>query len=143
MWWIEYARAPFLELGRTPQGWDCWGALKWVFEHDHPDKIILPGYEEFYEDTNSPTLAQVIERERELAGRWHLAVPVIDGIIQGVPKMFDVPLMRMRGVPMHVGIVTKPWHMLHCVHGVGTSHEAFNTMRWRHKIAGFYRYEKS
>lgn len=131
MWWNKYANKKFEIKGRGPDTFDCWGLLQWIYAHDDPRGIILPGYEEFYEDTNDrDTLSQVIfEQRRE---RWR---EVTD------PQQFDAILLRMRGVPMHVGVVTKPGHMIHCAYGVGTTHERFNSMRWRDKVLGFFRYE--
>lgn len=131
MWWVQYVGKEFAEKGRGPDSFDCWGLGKWVYEHHHPNKIILPGYEEFYETTNDrETLGRVIDEQRQ--ERWR---EVTD------PKEFDFVLLRMRGVPMHVGIVTKENHMLHCAQGIGTVHERFDSIRWRSKVLGFFRYE--
>lgn len=113
-------------------GFDCWGLFQYVYKHDHPDKIILPGYDELYENT---------EQREELAGiifdqtQKHWAE-----YEQG--QEFDAIILRMRGVPMHVGLVTKPGYMLHCCHGIGTVHEPYTGTRWKNKILGFYRYEQ-
>ena len=131
MWYEKYIKSKFEIKGRGPDTFDCWGLLQYAFQHDHPQKIILPGYEELYEDTNDrDTLSRVIFQQRQ--ARW---VEVTD------PQPWDAILVSMRGVPMHVGIVTKRGMMLHCAHGVGTAHEKYNGTRWRNKILGFFRYE--
>lgn len=131
MWWNKYIGAGFQIKGRGPDVFDCWGLLQWVYAHDHPARPALPGYEEFYEDTNDrDTLSQVIFEQRQ--ARWREVT---------APQEFDAVLLRMRGVPMHVGVVTKPGHMIHCAHGIGTTHERFDSLRWRDKVLGFFRYE--
>ena len=141
MWWNKYADKKFEIKGRGPDTFDCWGLLQWIYAHDRyflnedgekvAARVILPGYEEFYEDTKDrETLSQVIFEQRQ--ERWREVTK---------PQQFDAILLRMRGVPMHVGVVTKPGHMIHCAHGVGTSHERFDSMRWREKGLGFFRYE--
>lgn len=131
MWWNQYIGRAFDEKGRGPDAFDCWGLLKWTYAHDHPRRITLPGYEELYESTNDrDTLGRVIFEERK--ARWCEVEK---------PVEWDAILLRMRGVPMHVGIVTRPGYMLHCAHGIGTVHEQYDSIRWRSKIMGFFRYE--
>lgn len=130
-WYDKYIGTGFEEKGRGPDVFDCWGLLKWAYEHDHPRRIILPGYEEMYKSTNDKeTLGRVIFEERQ--ERWKEVE---------TPLAWDAILVRMQGVPMHVGIVTKPGMMLHCALGVGTAHESYNSTRWRNKVLGFFRYE--
>ena len=131
MWWNKYVGIPFEEKGRGPFTFDCWGLLKTVYKDDHPDSIELPGYEEYYESTNDrDTLGKVIFEQRQ--ARWREVKE---------PQEFDAVLLRMRGVPMHVGIVARKRNMLHCALGVGTSYEKYDSMRWRSKIIGFFRYD--
>lgn len=130
-WWNKYIGAGFQEKGRGPDFFDCWGLLKHIYQYDHPKAFILPGYEELYESTSDrDTLGRVIFDERQKG--W-AEVPA--------PQEFDAILLRMRGVPMHVGIVTRAGHMLHCAHGIGAVHERFDSMRWSSKVLGFFRYE--
>lgn len=131
MWWNKYVGKPFQEKGRGPDEFDCWGLVRWVYKNDHPDNIIVPSYLECYDTTNDrDKLADVIFDETQA----HWKEP-------DTPKEFDAIVLRMRGVPMHVGIVTKPGHMLHCAQGIGTVHERFDSIRWANKVLGFYRYE--
>lgn len=131
MWWNKYIGINFAEKGRTIEGFDCWGLLKYVYNHDHPSRVILPGYEDLYNSTNDrETLGRVMFEERQ--DHWREVTK---------PQEFDAVLLRMGGVPMHVGIVTKPNHMIHCALGIGTAHERFDVMRWQNKILGFFRYE--
>lgn len=131
MWWVQYIGRPFAEKGRGPDSFDCWGLLKWIYGNDHPDRPHVPGYEEFYDSTNDrDTLGRVIFEQRQ--ARWREVE---------TPQQFDAVLLRMRGVPMHVGVVTKPGYMIHCALGIGTVHERYDSLRWQNKILGFFRHE--
>lgn len=131
-WWNKYLPCPFKEKGRSLDGFDCWGLFKHIYKNDHPDQIILPGYEELYDNTNQrEELSDVIFDQTQK--HW---------VEYDAGNEFDAIILRMRGVPMHVGIVTKPGFMLHCVQGVGTVHETYDGTRWKNKVLGFYRYEK-
>lgn len=131
MWWEKYIGTPFEEKGRGPDTFDCWGLVRWVYLHDHPRKIELPSYTECYEHTNErEKLARVIVDERQK--KWQKVEQ---------PQEFDAILLRMRGVPMHVGVVTKKNHMIHCAEGINTYEESFKSLRWEKKVLGFFRYE--
>lgn len=131
MWWNKYTGRGFEEKGRGPEKFDCWGLSITVYRDDHPEKITLPGYEELYETTN----------DRDTLGRVMFDVRQKHWTEVTAPQEFDLILLRMRGVPMHVGIVTRAGHMLHCAHGVGVVHERFDSIRWANKVLGFFRYE--
>lgn len=130
MWYEKYVNVPFLDKGRDENGADCWGLASVIYKNEL--KIILPDYLEFYENTNErEKLSALISSESQ--SHW---VSVKE------PKEFDVVVLNMRGVPMHVGIVTKPNHMIHCARGIGTTHEHYGTARWKHKVMGFYRWNQ-
>lgn len=127
-WWNRYIGIPFAEKGRTLEGCDCWGLVRLVYQIELG--IKLPSYDACYETTQDrDALAKVIAEER--ASRW---------LHPEKPQAMDVIILNMRGVPMHVGLVTKPGHMIHCAQGIDTVHEKFDTMRWHHNVKGFARY---
>lgn len=130
MWYERYVNVPFLDKGRDENGADCWGLASVIYKNEL--KITLPDYLEFYENTNErEKLSALISSESQ--SHW---------ISVKEPKEFDVVVLNMRGVPMHVGIVTKPNHMIHCARGIGTTHEHYGTARWKHKVMGFYRWNQ-
>lgn len=129
-WYTKYMSVPFVEKGRSMDGADCWGLACLIYKNELG--IILPDYLDVYENTNErDVLAKVIGSEREA----HWINPV-------EPKEFDLVVLNMRGVPMHIGVVTKPNHMVHCAKDVNTTHEHYGTSRWKHKVMGFGRYER-
>lgn len=128
MWWNKYINTPFVEKGRDASGVDCWGLVKIIYQKER--NIILPDYTEYYQTTQDrDILAKTIREERST--KW---------LDVNEPKMFDVIILKMGGVPMHVGIVTKPNFMIHSARGIGTTHESFANIKWKHKVIGFSRY---
>lgn len=129
MWWNQYVGVPFAEKGRSLKGFDCWGLVQHHYRENL--RIELPSYLEHYETTNDrDALGQVIGRE---SGEKWLDI--------AKPQSSDVIILRLRGVPMHVGLVTKPGYMIHCARGIGVAHERFDSMRWRSNVQGFVRYD--
>lgn len=129
VWWAKYVGKEFSERGRGPDSYDCWGMVQLIYRQEKA--VELPSYLEHYDSTEDrEIIGQTIFRERQ--EHWSEVRK---------PQMFDAVLLRMRGVPMHVGIVTKPGYMVHCAHGINTVHERFDSMRWADKIQGFFRYE--
>jgi probable lipoprotein NlpC len=123
----RYISVPFLEKGRNWSGCDCWGLVRLFYANEY--KIDLPDYLEFYKTTQDrEALADLICGEK--AG-WQEVTE---------PQEGDVIIVNMRGVPMHVGVVTRLGYMLHCARGVGTAHERYDGIKWRSKIVGYSRH---
>lgn len=128
MWPLKYISIPFADKGRTMEQADCWGLVRLIYKQEL--NIDLPDYLDAYDhSTNKKVIAEHVDNVKQ---QWK---EVAD------PKEFDVVLLNTQGVPMHVGVITKKNTMIHCVLGVGTSIENYNSMRWKERLAGFYRYE--
>lgn len=131
-WWNKYIGIPFVEKGRDENGLDCYGLLQLVFKQERG--IILRDYLEVYDNVNDKEILKAaIESGRLENDNW---------IEPPWPSMFDVIILRMRGVPIHLGIVTKPGHMLHCAKDINTVHEKYNSMLWKNRIVGFNRWAR-
>lgn len=133
MWWNDYVGIPFVERGRDASGLDCWGLVKLAYEEIRG--ISLPSYEWVYQDVEADAKDISGAIINQSAMFWH-------NVTAPTSREFDVIIMRMRGLPMHVGLVTKPRHMLHCIEGSGTVHECFDSDKWRNRIVGFVRYDR-
>jgi cell wall-associated NlpC family hydrolase len=131
MWAHKYAGVPFADKGRGLDGMDCWGLVQHVYRGERG--IELPGYEWCYH-TTSDSMERIGETVlQQSSAHWKR-------IERGQEKEYDVVIMRMQGLPMHVGIVTQPGYMLHCLRGVGVSHENMSSARWRNRILGIVRH---
>lgn len=126
MWWQKYIGIPFKEKGRGNGGLDCYGLLQQVYRQERG--IELPDMTNLYETTQDKHLAKMIDSERR---KWNEVA---------IPQAFDVIILRMEGLPLHIGIYTANGFMLHCSKDINTTHEKLSTMRWRNRVMGFYRY---
>lgn len=128
MWWNNYLDIRFKEKGRTAMGCDCWGLVRLIYQEQC--SIPLPSYDDDYIATNNHEILSVlIDSESR---KWNQVEK---------PHEFDVVVLRLKGVPFHVGVVTRGGFMLHCSQGINTSHERLDSMRWKNRIIGYYRHE--
>lgn len=129
-WAGRYIGLPFKLHGRDRSGLDCWGLVRLVMAEQFGK--ALPSYSSKYErETQEVVLGDLITQEAELF--WQ-PVP------SGQEAVGDVIVLRMRGRPMHVGIVIGDRHMLHIERGIDSCIEKYNGIRWMHRIFGFYRH---
>lgn len=128
-WVNRYIGIPFRDLGRTRDGVDCWGLLTLVYQERFGR--VLPAYlGEYQSAVDKGAIPALVDRERQA---WTMVDPA--DIAEG-----DVVLLRMWGLPFHVGVVVCQGRFLHCLRGVGTALEAYDTPLWRNRVLGFYRY---
>lgn len=126
----KYIYIPFKEKGRDEWGCDCWGLVRYIYQKERG--IELPSYLEDYQTTSdSESISGKISNEKKL--HWQ-------DIKHGKEQVFDVVLLRMLGLPMHVGLVTQKGYMLHTSRESGTCHVKYNNIQWEKRVLGFYRY---
>jgi len=127
----SYIGIPFKDFGRDHNGVDCWGLLRLIYKEQLG--IELPSYVSEYNSTEdaqqlgSLILCHLPEQWRE--------VP----LGQEVPG--DGVLLRLQGMPMHVGVVVRPGWMIHVHKGIDTCLERYDQAKWRLRITGIYRHE--
>lgn len=130
-WTNDYKNIPFKDRGRDENGVDCWGLVALILKNECG--IEVPSYIDDYDNTEErDKLAGLIAEER--AKLWESV---------DKPQPFDVIVLEMRGVPMHVGIVIGDRLMIHCSKGVGVSVEDYTGMKWRYNVLGFERWRKN
>ena len=56
------------------------------------------------------------------------------------PEEGDIILLTIGGRPLHCGIVLNHNQMLHSLRGSNSCIESFRSIKWRHRIEGFYRW---
>lgn len=129
MWWLNYVGLPFADRGRDAlNGFDCWGLVRQVYSTRLG--IELPSYDDDYADTlKAAEICAAIEKHSQ---GWTT--------VTGDVQEYDLIILRMRGVPMHVGIVTREGYMLHSLDGMGVVHHKYNSMAWSDRIVGFIRH---
>lgn len=130
IWAGHYIGLPFREHGRTRDGLDCWGLVRLVLgEQFGFDVPSLSG--DYSRTTDADAISRVIARE---ALEWR-CVPA------SREDCGDVIVLRMRGQPMHVGLVLGDSYMLHVERGINSAIERYTSARWHARIDAFYRYK--
>ncbi len=129
IWLGHYIGLPFKEHGRDRSGLDCWGLVRLVL--DEQFGFHVPSYASDYtRTTDSAAISRLIDRE---AMDWR-------AIARGQECLGDVIVLRMRGQPMHVGLIAGDGQMLHVERGVNSALERYTAARWSSRIEAIYRY---
>ena len=129
-WAGHYIGLPFLDHGRDRSGLDCWGLVRLVMAEQYG--IALPSFiHEYQRTTQVDKISTLIERE---ALKWKVVSP-------GSETCGDTIVLRVRGKPMHVGMVLGDRQMLHIEFGINSVIEKYAGARWSERVAGFYRYK--
>lgn len=129
-WAGHYIGLPFRDHGRDRSGVDCWGLVRLVMSEQFG--IALPSFSAEYRHTaEKSSIAPLIERE----------IPKFEGVGAGEERLGDIVVLRLRGAPMHVGLVLGDGQMLHAEEGIDSGIDRYRGPRWQNRIFGFYRYE--
>ena len=116
--WQEFTKraifTPFLDHGRSYDGWDCWG-LVYIAYRDVLG-VDIPSYDEAYTDTG---------KFKEL----HKAFSSGLDAWKKKDETGSVALILRRNLPIHVGILVGKSMVLHCEKSVGTIQEPRANMR--------------
>jgi len=128
-WAGHYIGLPFKEHGRNIKGLDCWGLVRCVFIEQF--KIPLPSYAYEYQHCRAVAdISALVSRESQ---KWKK-------IDFGQENQGDVIVLRLRGQPMHVGMVLGDGSMLHIEQSINSAIERYTSARWQNRIVAFYRY---
>ncbi len=125
-----YIGLPYAERGRTRAGLDCWGLVRLVYLETWG--IKLPVYlEDDYAAADMARTSHLIDRHRQ-AG-W-------SPVEAGTERTGDVILLRVMGLPCHVGLVAGKGRMLHVMGEQDVTCERYGSALWAKRVMGFYRY---
>jgi len=130
-WSSEYIGLEFKSNGRDRYGLDCWGLVRLVLMEQF--RIKCPSLNQSYQDTKDmESIPLVVDDTKEMF------IP----IKLGDEMAGDVIILRVRGIPMHVGIVLGGNKMLHIEENINSSIEDYSGKRWRDRVIGFYRHKE-
>jgi cell wall-associated NlpC family hydrolase len=127
-WAAQYVGIPFVELGRSRAGLDCWGLVRLVLEREFGIQG-LPDYTERYTSTRDRAIAAVYAED--LPRHWQQVTSPVAG---------DIAVFRVGGQPMHVGLVLARGWMLSVERGVDSAIERIEGSHWKGRLEGYYRY---
>lgn len=121
-----YVGIPFKEKGRDESGLDCWGLVRlW---YDKELGIELPSYIDVYQTTKDIEITETIKKEQAI--KWESVEKPVRG---------DVVLLRIKGLPWHVGIYLGDNRILHVEQGCDSVIENLGRSKWKNRILGYYR----
>ena len=129
MWQNKYIGIPFLDKGRDTDGIDCWGLVRLVYKQEY--NIDLPSFSSEYE-------ADDTERMRDLFAQYKEGWEKIEEPVEGCIVLFNI-----FGIESHMGIAVSSTHFLHARDKYTSAIESFDSVGWRNRITGFYKYSEN
>ena len=129
MWHNKYIGIPFLDKGRDIDGIDCWGLVRLVYKQEY--NIDLPSFSTDYE-------ADDTERMKDLLAQYKEGWEKIDTPTEGCIVLFNI-----LGVESHMGIAISSTHFLHARDRYDSAIESFDSVGWKNRITGFYKYSEN
>jgi len=125
LWLRKYIGLPF-------DKYDCWQLIRKIYREQL--SVDLPDFKLQYRNPkNGKVIAKLTEYEAEHS--WRPALQ---------PQIFDCILIRILGLPWHIGLVVDSERnlMLHTLFGCDSVIEPYNNKLWEPRILAFYRYGK-
>jgi hypothetical protein len=129
MWHNKYIGIPFLDKGRDTNGIDCWGLVRLVYKQEY--NIDLPNFSTNYE-------ADDAEQMKDLLAQYKEGWEKIDTPTEGCVVLFNI-----LGVESHMGIAVSSTHFLHARDRRDSAIESFDSVGWKNRITGFYKYSEN
>lgn len=129
-WVAQYVGVPFLDHGRDPQGWDCYGVVHYVLRTHFG--IEIPSYAEAYHTTTDRDEIAALLRD-EIRTPWR---PV--NLAEARPG--DALVFRIEGAVGHVALLIAPGRFLHVDRQIATVIDRLDHPRWTRRLCGVYRY---
>lgn len=133
LWADRYVGAPYDEnarIGSVERGFSCWGLFAAVRREVFASSIA---------DYDGPMLNGRARNADEVGAAAAAFASRFAPVAPGAEREGDAVLLRLRGAPIHIGIVTRPGWMLHVDGPAGAAIEPYLTGEWAHRIIGFYR----
>lgn len=119
----DFIGIPYRPLGRDKSGTDCWGLVSLYYRAALG--IELPDYT--YLNTRDSIFSAILGN----LSAWELREPI---------EANDVLLFRIFGIPYHVGIYLGDGDFLHSFNGTESCIERLNSINWKPRLLGAYRW---
>lgn len=123
---------PYVECGRTIDGFDCWGLV--IVCYKELLGISIPTYE----DIVLPSMSNYKKTSSQISEQLSSYFPFtqVDD-----PNFGDFILINMNGQPLHIGFVLNKDDMLHTSSSSGVVIESYRGLKWQKRIRGYYRHK--
>jgi len=127
-WLRDYIGLPFKPHGRDRGGVDCYGLYRLVIAERCA--LILPERLEGYHDIHDRQGIAAALTQAQAEPVWHEVT---------APRLFDLVLLRLFGMPLHVGVYLGAGRMLHIEERICAAVERLDTPVWQRRVLGFWR----
>jgi cell wall-associated NlpC family hydrolase len=131
-WAAQYVGLRFKANGRCREdgGIDCYGLVRLVLLEQYG--IELPRYDGSH---TGPVWEPIVDAVDRGLVDWEPLKP-------GEARIGDGLVVRLRGLPLHVGVVVDmaPLTMLHCYDGVDACCQRLDGPLWKPRVIGAYRW---
>lgn len=137
-WSNNYVGLPYLDLGRTRAGVDCWGLVRLIYSDELG--IDLPPYDTI-SPQDGPRMREAVRHE-QATGEW-------SGVPTGHERPFDVAIMwgtwqqdgKTVGGDVHVGVFAPHRRILHIEKGIGAVCVPMNNPHIARRFRRAFRHE--
>ena len=127
----RYVGIPYKDQGREMEGLDCWGLVRLIYKQELG--IDLPSYCDGYQSAEEVHGASRMVVEEK--ARW-------SQIPDGEEEPGDVVVMKISGLPMHVGVIIGYGKMIHVMKGCDSVVEKYRSTMWKNRIDGYFRHDR-
>lgn len=130
----KYVGIPFKDYGRDPVkngGVDCYGLVSYILKNEFSINVNLYEDLSYIEDNPQKTADNIIKISQNKTEWVDIS---LDEVKEG-----DVILMKLQGLPVHLGLALNNIEMIHVFQGANTVIENFRNHKWRHRIWGVKR----
>lgn len=140
-WASQYIGIPYDEGGRDKDiGLDCWGLTRIVYLEQYG--VELPLFQDVKYNTNDPR-SQLTELEKFVVAEHEQMTRT--GTFYEIPQEEgnegDIVVVKILGLPLHVGVYLVRGYMLSTRPDVGSSIEYYLDPSIAPRLSGFYRHE--
>jgi len=126
---IQVIGIPYLDRGRTLKGCDCWGLAVIVLREFF--KLNIPHFSGEYDSVEELEGVQKTYMEKK---------DLFENIAFDNRQPGDLIVMRIKGMPVHVGVVIDQTYMIHTLPGHESVRERYEAPTWAKRIEGIYRW---
>lgn len=132
-WVADYIGIPYAEGKSGMDGADCWGLLMLAYNR-HSGRVLPP-----YEGARWQNWKAGPDAVSAGASGYSEKFTPVE---PGQERLFDGILFRLRGQPIHVGLVVSRGWMLHVQEGADAVVEQYaGTTVWGRRLAGIFRHD--
>lgn len=125
---FEYMDIPFVNGGRSREsGLDCWGLVCLVYREKLG--LDLPPHPEADADNGEQVRSLIAQDEAE---SWR-------EVDRADRREGDVVVLRVKGLPWHVGVLVDPLRFVHTSRVKGVCVERLESVHWASRIVGYRR----